>query len=130
MPYAQCPNCSTLFHVLVTDVQQWYHERHPTLRGGEMALEQCPGCMFTVQEGAYIYLIDHTAAPNHRVLWQKVGIVKAIHLTSSTATLYEVEQAPIVGFPTWRKQLKRTDMWSVSEKRDPRKRNDVQQKWE
>jgi hypothetical protein len=50
MSYAKCPVCSAEFHLLVTGVGEWYRQRWPGLKIGEIVPEECPGCWTELRE--------------------------------------------------------------------------------
>lgn len=44
MPFARCPTCDQRFHLNVSNVEEWYRERWPSLPIGSEVPEMCPAC--------------------------------------------------------------------------------------
>src|SRR3974390_1969570 len=51
MPYAKCPVCGAEFHLLVrTDIAEWYRDRWPGLKVGDVVPAECIGCWTELRE--------------------------------------------------------------------------------
>ncbi len=52
MPYAKCPNCESLFHLLVThDVEEWYARNAPGVPRDQPTPVLCLACWKKARDG-------------------------------------------------------------------------------
>jgi hypothetical protein len=120
MPYAQCPNCKSIFHLSVSDVQQWFRERHPTLTVMDLAPERCFGCLLDIKNGSLVSVLEHPIRGEAPLFSGKIGIVDDIQPDADGNTTYAVEELPLEGAPTWRGVFRRDELWCIPGQRDPR----------
>jgi hypothetical protein len=121
MAFCECPVCSTVFHVILSDPLNWYRDRWPNHRFGDQVPELCFWCLGDLEPGQRVkvrWLSQEMSGRSSLVTPGDIGVVSAAETSDAGEREYRVRCVNADGSLKWEQMLARQELYRLLSKSD------------